>query len=733
MPPLPVIPPKPATPLAGPSPDETHPDETRPTENRKVDFEADRLDYDDNSETATASGNVLLHRDDQSVRADRVTWNRKTGEILATGNVRLVDADGNETFTDHVEMSDDLKTGAMQDMLVLMREGGRLASSGGRRLPDGREAMDRAAYTSCDVVDSRGCPQKPIWRITARHILIDADGKKFHLSGARLTLLGLLRIPLPGLDIATDGRAISGLMIPDARTSASNGASFSESYYQRFGNNHDLMITGTVFTKVEPMAEVQYRALTGAGAYQITGYVTRSLAIPQSGITLGAQDQLRGYVEGNGHFQFSPEWSATFSGRLVSDRTFLSRYDINSDDVLRSTIDVEHITPNSYLSIAGWAFETLRSGETEGQVPIALPEIDWRHTFNDPWAGGRVTLQANSLAISRSAGQDTQRAFTSAQWDVRSLTPLGQVITFTGLLRGDVYHSTNNDLTSTAVYQGEPGWQSRGMALAAVDATWPLIGAAFGGTQVLTPHVQLVAVPPVRNLAVPNEDSRSVELEDDNLFALNRFPGYDRVEDGVHITYGLDWQLERPRWQVNATIGQSYRLTANSVAFPDGTGLYDRVSDIVGRTELRYRDVFKITHRYRLDKDTLAFRRNEVDATIGSDRDYIEIGYARLNSAIASALNDLQDSNELRAAARVSFARHWSVFGSGIFDLSDNNLVPNGTNNSFQPLRTRLGLAFNSDCFELDATWRRDYVSIGDATKGSSFLLHLAFRNIGVK
>jgi LPS-assembly protein len=195
----------------------------------------------------------------------------------------------------------------------------------------------------------------------------------------------------------------------------------------------------------------------------------------------------------------------------------------------------------------------------------------------------------------------------------------------------------------------------------------------------------------------------------------------------------VDWQLERPRWRVNATIGQSYRMTANTVAFPDGTGLYDRVSDIVGRTEVRYRDLFKITHRYRLDKDTLAFRRNEIDATVGSDRDYVEIGYARVNSAIASALNDLQDSNELRAAARVSFARHWSAFGSGIFDLSNNNLLPNGTNNSFQPLRTRLGLAFNSDCFELDATWRRDYVSIGDATKGSSYLLHLAFRNIGVK
>jgi len=29
-------------------------------------------------------------------------------------------------------------------------------------------------------------------------------------------------------------------------------------------------------------------------------------------------------------------------------------------------------------------------------------------------------------------------------------------------------------------------------------------------------------------------------------------------------------------------------------------------------------------------------------------------------------------------------------------------------------------------------TWRRDYENIGDAQRGNSFLLRLAFRNLGV-
>jgi LPS-assembly protein len=54
--------------------------------------------------------------------------------------------------------------------------------------------------------------------------------------------------------------------------------------------------------------------------------------------------------------------------------------------------------------------------------------------------------------------------------------------------------------------------------------TWPLVGEAFGGTQVITPHVQVVAAPSTPNLSIPNEDLRAIELEDDNLFSLNRFP-----------------------------------------------------------------------------------------------------------------------------------------------------------------------------------------------------------------
>ncbi len=393
---------------------------------------------------------------------------------------------------------------------------------------------------------------------------------------------------------------------------------------------------------------------------------------------------------------------------------------------------LERIDADSYFSLAGWATQTLRVNDVQGQVPFAIPEIDYRRRFTDPLLGGRVQLQANSLAITRTAGQDTQRAFASAQWDLRRLTPWGQEVTVTALARGDVYHSDENALTSTAIYRGNPGWQSRGVAAAAIDLKWPLVGDFLGGSQVLTPRVQVVASPTLRNLEVPNEDARSIDLEDSNLFALNRFPGYDRFEDGVRFTYGVDWQFERPGLRINSTVGQSYRLSSNSTLLPDGTGLSERTSDIVGRTEVRFKDVVKVTHRFRLDKDDLAVRRNEFDAAVGTQGTYVEVGYLRLNRDIGGGIEDLKDREELRLAGRVSVARNWSLFGSGVFDLTGPKEDPFIVGaDGFQPIRTRLGIAYEDDCLEIDLTWRRDYVATGDAEKGNTFQIHIAVKNLG--
>lgn len=697
-------------------------------------FEADTVEYDQNADTVTASRNVVLRRDLQSVRSDTVTWNRKSGQIVASGNVRVVDQDGNQLYTDRIELTDELKTGAMENLLLVMREGGRLAAVEGQRLPNGDVILNRAAYTGCDVVDSEGCPKEPTWRIIAKQVVYSEERRRISFKGARLELFGAIQLPLLGLTVGTRGQAVSGFLVPDFRLSPSNGIEISESYYWKIAENRDLTATAYAYTKAAPMASLEYRALTDKGAYQITGYATASNRIPIFGSSDDeGENAFRGYIFANGRFQFDENWSVTGSIRRATDRTFLRRYDISRDDRLRSMVDVVRIDQDSYFSFAGYATQTLQADRNQGLIPVAFPVIDYRRRYEEPVFGGKIETQLNTLGITRSDGQDTQRAFASAQWSLRKLTPLGQELTLTSLARGDVYHSDENETTSTAIYRGKSGWQGRGITTAAIDVKWPLVGLVFGGTQVLTPRVQLVASPKVKNLSIPNEDSRALELEDSNLFSLNRFPGYDRIEDGVRFTYGFDWQFERPRWRIKTTVGQSIRLSDKPSLFPDGTGLTSKASDIVGRTEVRYRNLVKFVHRFRVDKDSLAVRRNEFDAVVGNNQTYLELGYTKLNRDISLDIEDLQDREEARAAGRVAFARYWSLFGSAVVNLTDRSEDPVFGSDGFQPLRTRLGAAYEDDCMEISFTWRRDYEATGDARKGNSFQLRFSLKNIGLK
>nr|WP_221227466.1 LPS assembly protein LptD [Stakelama sediminis] len=700
----------------------------------QIQFSADQLVYDSNQDIVTASGDVLLNRDGDRVRADKVVWNRKSGQVVATGNVVVTNPDGDVAYGDRTELTDTLKQGMVENLLVVLNEGGRIAAQKGELEKSGAIHVEHAAYTACSVTNSDGCPKEPSWKITAAKVVYDPNTHRIHYSGARLDLFNVLSIPLPAFSHPVGDTSDSGFLTPNIRYDRVNGVEAAVPYFISIAPNRDLTVTPHIFTAALPMLQLDYRELNRLGAFDVTAYGTYSsksddlLVTPTPANSVNA---FRGYIEANGRYQLSPEWSASAALRVTTDKTFLRRYDISSDTRLRNNIGVERIDRNNYFSIEGWAVQTLRLDENGALQPFALPEIDYRRRIANTPIGGTLNIQLNSLALSRTEGQDTQRAFASAEWDWRGITRWGQEVQLTAYARGDIYHSSNNDTTSVAAYRGDPGFQGRAIAALALDVKWPLVGQFLGGTQRLTPRIQVVASPPIRNMEIPNEDSRAVDLEDSNLFALNRFPGYDRFEDSTRFTYGVDWDVNLPEFSLSATVGQSYRLTSEPSLFPEGTGLTDRLSDIVGRTEIRYKDFVSLVHRYRLDKDNFAIRRNEIDATIGSRKTYALVGYLNLNRNITPTLEDLRDREELRTAGRVAFGRFWSAFGSIIIDLTNRDQDPLSLSNGFSPIRHRLGIAYEDDCLKLGLTWKRDYEDTGDAKRGNSFLLTLSFKNLG--
>ena len=695
-----------------------------------IDFAADVLTYDNKQDLVTANGQVRLARDGNYLAADTVSWDRKTGKVQAAGNVVILDPQGNKLVGDKVDLTDSLKDGTIDNLLLVLDTGGRVAAQRGSRV-NGATILDNAIYTGCPVTTDCGKEKKPSWTITAARITRSADGKSIKFTGGRLNVLGI-SVPLLALVAINTGKGgHSGFLIPDFAYTHSNGLEVSVPYHWQIAPNRDATFTPHLYTGNVPAISARYRQLTKIGAFQVGGFLTYGRVDSSNNLQPIGRNAVRGYFDANGRFQFGPYWSLTGSLRAATDKTVTKRYDITNDDRLRSFLDLERIDTNSYISIAGWAFQGLRVDDHLRATPFALPAIDARLRLADPILGGRVELEANSLAITRISGQDTQRAFAQARWDLRKLTQFGQELTFTALARGDVYHTDDSAATSVASYRGTDGWHARAIGALVADARWPLIGNAFGGTQTITPRIQFVASPHTANNSIPNEDSRSIDLDDSNLFSINRFSGYDRWEDGSRVTYGLQYALERPRFSIDTVIGQSYRLTRSPTLFPEGTGLTDRFSDVVGRTRIRYGRFLDISHRYRIDKSNFAIRRNEIDLTVGSDETYLQVGYLKLNRNIDPAIEDLRDKEELRLAGRWKFKRYWSLFGATVIDLTNATEDPLSLASGFEPVRHRIGIDYEDDCLTFGVQWRRDYERVGTFRKGSSFSLHFSLKNLG--
>jgi len=701
-----------------------------------IDFGADQMEVDASGDIITASGTVDLRRDAWRLMADSISYNRATGLVTASGNVVSIDPEGNQVFADDVTLTDSLRDGAVENMLLVLNDGGRLAAAGASRA-DRLITLRRAVYSPCAVVDSEGCPQEPVWRVRASSIIYDRDRHKLSYKKARLEMFGLPVLFLPRFS-HPDGEAerVSGLLVPSIKIQRQLGLGLGLPFHFAVAPDKDFTLTPWLYSAAAPALQFQGRKLFEGGPVQVDGFVTYARQIdfaPDNVTEIDRGNQLRGYLGVKGRFQHSSEWRSTFSVRLTTDDTFNRRYDLDFDDTLRSTYALEHVTANSFLSISAWAFQGLRATDRGGESPFVVPIINYDWRPSEPVLGGTVKIGANSMNLVRTDGQNVQRALAFGRWDRSVFTPLGQRLTATALLRGDIYNVGRPERATLPEYAGERGFSARALPLAALDMEWPFAGAALGGTQTITPRVQLVLTPDNPNRDFPNEDSRAIELEDVSLFELNRFPGRDRFEAGSRITYGMLYTLDRPGIALRSEIGQSWSFGANRAGrisdFPDGTGLDTALSDFVGRTNLKIGGLFEITHRYRVDRNSFAIRRNEIDLSIGNRRTYANIGYVKLNRSIN--LEDLEDRSELRAGARVAFARFWSVYGSAIVDLTTKADNPAAIGNGFRFIRHRIGAEYEDECFRFGLSWRRDLISDRDFRAGSTFQLSLSFKTLG--
>ena len=147
---------------------------------------------------------------------------------------------------------------------------------------------------------------------------------------------------------------------------------------------------------------------------------------------------------------------------------------------------------------------------------------------------------------------------------------------------------------------------ARAMPDVGVEYRYPFVDVEPWGTQTVEPIAQLILRPNETQIGkFPNEDAQSMVFSDANLFSIDKFSGWDRVEGGGRVNAGLQYTAQvNSAGSFNALFGQSYQIYGlNSFSATDLTntglesGLDKTLSDYVGRVVYQPNQVYLVHRR----------------------------------------------------------------------------------------------------------------------------------------
>jgi LPS-assembly protein len=189
-------------------------------------------------------------------------------------------------------------------------------------------------------------------------------------------------------------------------------------------------------------------------------------------------------------------------------------------------------------------------------------------------------------------------------------------------------------------------------------------------------------------------------------------------------------------------IGQSYRAETNPF-MPPGSGAEDRLSDVVGRVTLSPSSWLDLIYRFRLDKDSLANRLQEVGFAAGPGAFRVGANYLLIPAEQASQVITIPGSGQtilygrreqLSMNATLKLSQYWSLVGLETLNLTNSDNLVNGIatpQSNSASLQASLSALYQDECMGFIATLSQSGIRNGDVTPGYSVLLSVVFKNIG--
>lgn len=643
------------------------------------------------SDLLVADGNVEVLYKGRRLLARRITFNAATDRLSIEGPITLTDRDGTVVLADQADLSSDLSEGILISARLVFDQQLQLASSEILRIGDRYTRLGRTVASSCKVCAGGATP---LWEIRARRVIHDGQTRQIYFENASVRFAGVPVVFLPRLRVPDPSlKRSAGFLIPEITTSSGLGTGLKLPYFIPLGPSRDLTVTPYLGSAGSRSIDLRYRQAFRTGNIEIAG------ALSGDNIRDG---ETRGYLKAQGAFALPEGFRLTFSGLTVSDRGYLRDYGLSEADRLDSRIALTRTRADEYISARLIHFYSIREGDVNALLPSFIGDVEWVRRFSPALVGGTASLSfeghghhrasgngADANGDGQADGRDVARATLRANWRRDAIFGPGLVATSLADVSADFYDVEQDDVFggTTARLTGAAGFEFR----------WPLTRTTPGGaTQVFEPVLQLVWAEG-QDDGIPNEDSRLAEFDEGNLFALDRVPGSDVVEDGARAAVGVAFtHYAAAGWTAGFSLGRIFRAEDPEV-FSLASGLSGDTSDWLATFRLEAAPGLRLTNRLVFD-DGFDLTKGEIRLALERERIGLASSYIWM-LADASEDRDVPVS-ELALEGRVQINESWAARANARYDFTADRAATAG-----------LRMEWRNECLKVDLSLSRQFTS----------------------
>lgn len=562
---------------------------------------ADKMDGRTN-EDIHLRGHGELRRNGSVLKGDTLDYNQDTDVATATGNVRLF-------------KGGTLVTGPDAKLKVTANEGTistptyEFHTTGGHGTADRIDFIDkdnsritRGTYTTCS-------PDNVDWYFSASRIDIDSDRQVGTGRNGVLHFFGVPVFAAPIMDFPLNDDRRSGFLAPVFGYNSRSGTDITLPYYFNLAPNRDLTLYPRLLSQRGLQLGAEYR-------YLGTSYngVLRGEFLPDD----REAGRNRWSISALHTQRLAPGLTGYINYNKVSDNTY-------PDDLGRSIVTA---TQRQYTQEGGvtysfgdWIatarvqkFQTLSTATTPLAAPYErLPQLSL--TYNKYDLGGfdvNFLTDYTRFSIPTANTVQGERLFMQPTISYPIIRP-GWYVTPKFILNTTAYRLDRpaGDTQDTQINRTLPTFSlDSGMTF---ERDAPLVTKLFGVNyiQTLEPRVFYVYTPYRDQSQIPLFDTGQSDYNLGQIFTENPYTGYDRIADNNKLTAGVTTRFieaESGIERLRATIAQRIDFEGQRVTLAGAAPTsVRRYSDLLGATTIQmFRGIFFDTNlQYNQDIDRI--------------------------------------------------------------------------------------------------------------------------------